>query len=371
MGAREASDRSIGHVGRRVRFGILGMVAIAALVAAGRSPGAITPRLVVTSSIVPGGAETLSISVSRQKGDDPVRRIQLFVPAGFTLDSPPVGVRLGTVTARIVSSDLSPGAERSLAGSLVAISPTDPAIAYEGANCDTSQHLAAWMARLGAGPSSLNFPIFVDSASDTGTSFGPYVLVACFRPADLPATDPSRSPNGDLIDSFTLSVTSFTLPTSAGAYVWRSLWTPFSAGAGTLDPASSVEAQSTDEVLGTAVTIDATTTTVKVHGAALALLIVSGRVLDDNEPAAGVLVRVRHGPSPTKLVGLGRVRTGADGFYLIVTVIQTNQYLQAGADLPATDLGTNSCQPSFPDVPCLDATTGAGHAVSATVLVRR
>jgi hypothetical protein len=371
VGVCKAFDLSIGHKRWHVRFGIVGLAALGALVVAGRSLGAIAPHLVVSSGVGSGGAQTLSISVSKRKGDDPVGRIQLFVPAGFALNSPPVGVPLGTITARIAAGDLNPAAERFMSGSVVAISPTDPAVAYEGTSCDTSQHLAAWMARLGAGATSFDFPIFVDAASDTGASFGPYVLVACFRPSDLPATDPNRSPGGSSIDSLTLTLTSFTAPTSAGAYLWRSLWTPFAAGTGSLDPVGSVEAQSTDQVLLAGITIDATNTTVKLNGAPLTLLIVSGRVLLDNQPQASVLVRVRHGTAPTRLVALGRVGTGSDGVYLIVTVSQQTQYLEASADLPVIDLGPNGCQPSFADVPCLDATTSAGHVASPNMLVQR
>jgi hypothetical protein len=371
VGLCEASDLSIGHKRWHVRCGTVGVAVLVALVVAGRSLGAIAPHLVVTSGVGSGGAQTLSISVSKQKGDDPVGQIQVFVPTAFGLSSPPVGARLGTITARVVAGGLNPTAEQFMSGSVVAISPTDPAAAYEGATCDASQHLAAWMARLGAGTTSFDFPIFVDAASDTGASFGPYVLVACFRPSDLPATDPNRSRGGSSFDSFTLTLTPFTAPTSAGAYLWRSLWTPFVAGTGSLDPAGSVEAQSTDQVLMSGITIDATKTTVKLRGAPLTLLIVFGRVLLDNQPQAGVLVRVRHGAAATRLVALGRVGTGSDGVYLIVTVLQATQYLQASADLPVTDLGPNGCQPSFADVPCLDATTGAGHVVSTNMFVQR
>jgi hypothetical protein len=365
-----ASDRPSGHERWIVRVGILGIAAAVALAAAGDSLGAITPHLVISSNGAPGGSQTLSISASRQTGDDPVGRIQLFVPSGFTLSSPLPGAQVGTVTARVVMHDVNPTAEQPLSGTVRAISPTDPAVAYENAGCDTSQHLAAWMVRLGTGRTALSFPIFVDAVSDSGASFGPYVLVACFRPADIPASDPNRSPAGGVIDSFTLTLTRFTGPTTAGGYLWRSLWTAFAAGTGSLDPASSVEAQSTAQVLAGAITIDATTTPAKLHAKPIVVLIVSGRVLVDNEPQAGVLVRIRHGPALSKLIGLGRVRTASDGVYLQATLMRATQYLQASADLPATDLGADACQPSFGGSPCLDATTGTGHVVTTNMLVK-
>lgn len=371
VGAREGSGRPIGQERWGVRVAVLGVVIAVALVAAGRSLSAITPRLVVSSSTGSGGAQTMSITVAKQKGDDLVGRIQLFMPAGFTLNSPAPGAQVGGVTARVVARDLSPTTEQPVSGSVRAISPTDPSVDYENTSCDTSQHLAAWMVRLGTGRTAVSFPIFVDAASDAGASFGPYVLVACFRAPDLPATDPTRSPSGDVIDSFTLTLTPFTAPTTAGGYLWRSLWTPFAAGTSSLDPGSSVEAQSTNQVLTSAITLDATTTPIKLNGTRMVLLIVSGRVLVNNQPAPGVLVRIRHGPELSKLVALGRVQTASDGVYLQATLIRATQYLQASGDLPATDLGASGCQPSFPNVPCLDATTGRGHVVSQNLLVKR
>lgn len=370
MGKR-ASYRPIGHERWIVRVGILGVAASVSLVAAGNALGAVTPRLVVSSNGAPVGPSTLSISASRQTSDDPVGRIQIFVPSGFTLSSPSPGAQVGTATARVVAGDVNPTAEQPLSGTVRAISPTDPTVAYENASCDTSGHLAAWMVRLGTGRTALSFPIFVDAVSDTGASFGPYVLVACFRAADLPPSDPARSRAGGVIDSFTLNLTRFTVPTTAGGYLWRSLWTPFAAGTGSLDPAGSVEAQSTAQVLAGAITIDATTTPIKLQAKPMVLLIVSGRVLVDNQPQAGVLVRIRHGAFISKLVGLGRVRTASDGLYLQATLMHATQYLQASADLPATDLGESGCQPSFGDIPCLDATTGTGHVASMNMLVKR
>ena len=364
-------DRLGGLEGGRCRLGILGVVAVVSLVLADRSLAAITPRLLVTSSATAAGPQTLSISGSSQKTDDQVGRIQLFVPIGFTLDSPPPGTRVGAVSARFVARGLSSAAEQSSTGSVTAISPTDPAVAYEGTSCDPGQHLAAWMARLGTGRTALSFPIFVDASSDATASFGPYVLVVCFRPANLAAADPNRSPGGRVIDSWTLTLTPFTAPTTAGGYLWRSLWTPFAAATGALDPTASVEAQSTVNVLAAGITIEAATTTLELHGTPVTLLIVSGRVLVDGQVQPGALVRIRHGPRSSELVALGRVRTGSDGIYVQVSVLRATQYLEASVSVPGNDLGSAGCQPSFADTPCLDATTSTGNAATPTVLVKR
>jgi hypothetical protein len=354
---------------RRV-VGTVAAVAFGTFLGAGPALGAITPRLVVSPATT-GSIQTLTISASHQLTDSQVGQIQLFVPNGYALNSPSVGAPVGTATAEVVMQDVRPGVEEPMSGTVSAISPSDPTIAYEGATCDTSQHLAAWVVRLGSGKNALSFPIFVDATSGSDASFGPYVLVACFRAADLPITDPDRSPTGDVVESLTLSLTPFIAPTLAGPYLWRSLWTAFAPGIGTLDETSSVEAQSTVEALAGQITIAGSPTTVTVRGTKLELAIVTGSVLVNGQPLAGVVVRVRHGAVATKLVAAGRVGTGADGVYVQVVVMQQNQYVQASAAIPPVDLGPAGCQASFGEIPCLDATTTAGHVATAPLLIKR
>jgi hypothetical protein len=244
-------------------------------------------------------------------------------------------------------------------------------VGYEGANCDTNEHLAVWDARVGSGRTAFSFPIFVDATSGSAASFGQYLLVVCFRSADLPQTDPARSAAGTVVDSLTLKLTPFTAPTIAGGYLWRSLWTPFATGTGTLDPTADVEAQSNLQLLMTGITIDATTTMTTLRGSRLAVVVVSGRVVVDGQPQAGVLVRLRSGSRPTNLAALGRVRTGSDGVYFQAAVSNSTRYFQASADLPVKDSGAASCAPSFENVPCLDVTTNASSVASPALLVKR
>ena len=342
------------------------LLAVSALVLAGSSLGALTPQLRVTTT----GAQSLSITVARQQTDDPAGRVELVVPTGFTLASPAVGALVGTATAKVVSRDVDPSKEQLWTGTIRTISPTDPAVAYESTGCDPVGHVAAWMVRLSESKQTFAFPVFVDAATDATASLGPYVLVACFRPADLPSTDPNRSAKGSVVDSFTLSSTRFGIPTAAGNYVWRSFWTPFSVGTGDLSTAATVEAQSAVAVPAGEVDLAATTAIARANGSRVVLVTLFGRVLVGGMPLGSVVVRLRRGQLPRKLVGLTRVRTGGDGVFLDVVALPRTQYFQAIAFVPAKDLGAAGCQASFPDIPCLDATTGAGHVASAVVVVK-
>ena len=59
------------------------------------------------------------------------------------------------------------------------------------------------------------------------------------------------------------------------------------------------------------------------------------------------------------------------GYTKTVTLLARSQYFQASTHLPAKDLGATGCQASFPGVPCVSATQGAGRAISGTMLFKR
>jgi hypothetical protein len=354
------------------RSASLGTLALGALslflLSAASSSAALTPKLVV-SSVETAKSQTLTISASKPMADDAVGRVQFYVPAGYLLNSPPGGASVGTATAQTVLHDVDPTHDQGLRGTVIAIGPGDGSVAWEAANCDGNTHLAAWMVQLtGAKGVSLSFPVFVDGPS----GFGPYVLTACFRPADLPAGTANRSASGAVVDSFTLSLTPFQRPTTAGDYRWRSLWTPFTAGTGALDPTRNVEAQSVVTIPVGQIVIYGKKSAGKLKGKPVVRVEISGQLLVGGEPVGPVLVTIRHGSSPAKLVSLGTVKAGSDGGYTkFATIKGPRQYFQASAFLPAKDLGASGCQASFPGVPCVDATTGAGRAISGTMPVRR
>jgi hypothetical protein len=367
----ERSDRHVGLPGWASRALLAGLFAMVALVAAGRSYGALTPHFVVSSTVV-GAEQTVTISASKPKADDAVGRVQIFVPTGFTLNAPGVGTGVGKATAKVLMRDIDPNTELSWAGTVAAIAPTDPSIAYEGSSCDTSQHLAAWMVQLNGSKGTFSFPIFVDATSGTNATLGPYVLVACFRPSDTAAGTANRSPDGNAVDSFSVALTPFVRPTTAGAYRWRSLWTPFTAGTGALNTAGNVEAQSVVNIPAGQIVIFGKKSTLKAHGKTVFRVLITGQVREGGETVGPVLVTIRHGSSKTKLVSLGGVKTGSDsGFTKFATLLTKSQYFQASANVLGQDLGAAGCQASFGSVPCVDASVGAGRLVSGMMLVKR
>ena len=95
-------------------------------------------------------------------------------------------------------------------------------------------------------------------------------------------------------------------------------------------------------------------------------------MLVGGEPVGPLIVTIRHGSSPAKLVSLGSAKVGTDGgFTKFATITGSREYFQVSAHLPAKDLGAGGCQASFAGVPCVDATAGAGRTISGTMRVRR
>jgi hypothetical protein len=354
-----------------VRLIVMGLLVVAALVLAERSLAALTPHLVVASVPTTRG-QPLIVTTSKQTGDDPVGRIDLYVPEGFSLASPAPGLRVGAAGAKVVMRDLNPNAPVTMGGVVTAIAPTDPAVAYEGSNCDSGQHLAAWIVQLTSKKGNLRFPIFIDGTSGPSVPFGPYDLVACFRPPDLPAGNPDRSANGAVVDSLTLVLNPFFRPNTDGTYRWRSIWTPFAAGAATLDMSSQVEAQSLVNIPTGQIVIFGKKSTVRAHHKTAVVLTISGQVLVGGQPVGPGTVTISHGVTRHNLVSLGGVKTGSNGGYTkLVDLAANREYFQVSARLPGVDLGAAGCQQSFSNVPCVDATAGAGRTVSGTMLVKR
>jgi hypothetical protein len=347
----------------------MGVTAAAGAIALGLASSAfaaaVSPKLTVSA-----GGPTLTINALDQAtvSGDPLARLQIFMPAGFALKLPSVGTVFGTATTRALVKDIDPGLEQNLSGDVIAISPTDPAIAYEAANCDSGPHMGAMLVRFtGQQPQinqTINVPIFIDATSGSETQFGASKLVACMKSPDLTVGTANRAQFGTKFDTFRVQLKGFKLPTKVGDYRWRSLWTPFMVNSATMNTAASAEAQS---VIHAPVGI--LTLTAKPSHGRYAL---TGALLIGGEPSNAVRVALTHGTVKAKLVAMGSAKTNGAGTYLKLATIKTSAWFQAGATIVGKDLGPGNCQPSFgTGFTCTDATIGDTHILSAYVHVKR
>jgi hypothetical protein len=340
-----------------------GISSLAALALSAPADAAVSPKLAITPTNS-GGANLIVSGGVTNPAEDAFQKIQIYVPTGFGLNAPVGGTTVGTASGHALIKDVDATQEQNFSGKITAISPTDPAVAYENSSCDNTTHAAAWSVQITANDTSpVSIPIFVDKTTGSETAFGQFKLVMCLRSPDLPSSDPNRSLTGTKIDNFLLTLT--------GDYRWRSLWTPYAAGTGNVNTAGTVEAQSIVRVPPGVLSLAAKKVQQTINGHVRNFVRLTGKLVVSGEPASGVKLGFSHGATKAKLTAFGSVKTGATGNFLITSRLTKATYFQGGATMPRQELGPGGCTPSFgAGVSCLNASIGGFRLLSRMVYVK-
>jgi hypothetical protein len=363
---------------------LVGVVAaLASLAFAGSALASFAPKLVV-SSATDGGPVRLGVVAANT--DDPTAKVSIYVPTGFTVGTPAAGTKLGNVTATAAAADLG-GAVLPLTGELDAIAPTATTAAQAQA-CGIAA-AQTWDLHLTAAGQTLDIPLFVVPTAGPEASLGTTKLVVCLPPPDVPAGTPGRATFGAKLLSATFTASAITEPTTAGAYRWTSLWTPYNPGKGTPNAAASVEAQSLRNV-PTTLHFNYVRTrivghkTVRAKGKKKTVKVISTRITwrvtatENGKPAANSVIVVGYkGKKAGGATGKLTVR-GVSSVKLSVLAavdsdtgsVPTGQTATLD-DLFYHDLGASGCVASaiFGGLPCIDATTG-GEILGGNVTVK-
>ena len=108
----------------------------------------------------------------------------------------------------------------------------------------TTTHTAYWVFKLTAAGNALELAAFFDLTAGAEQALGTSKITFCLPPDDVPAGTSGRSPLGiKLVDAvLTFNRGVFTNPSSAGVYLWASIWTPYNPGVGTPNAAGTVSA---------------------------------------------------------------------------------------------------------------------------------
>src|SRR6266496_1109161 len=115
-----------------LRAGVVAGATMIGLTLAGPALAAVAPTLAVTAKT--GAAQNVTINGSVESTSDPIARIQIYLPTGFDVNAPAGGTTVGSATMRGIAKEIDRSSEQTYRGSIVAISPTDPAVAYENTN---------------------------------------------------------------------------------------------------------------------------------------------------------------------------------------------------------------------------------------------
>jgi hypothetical protein len=334
---------------RVVKLAVLAGAVVTALAFAGNA-------LAVQKLSVSQSATSLTIKVTQAQTDPQPAKIQIFVPAGYTLNTTAApGTTIGTTSGSVFARDAN--IPLPLSGDVIVAPPNTDA-----APCFTGTHLAVWLLRLQVAGQTIQLPIAVDQTSGTNAAFGAYQLVTCLAPSDVPQGTPGRSPNGAQLLEAVFTVNNiFQVP--AELSTWKALTTPYTPGTGVPNAAGSVE---TRALVGSGTV----SITARVTSKQKRTLRISGKVAQAGAGVAGSQVRLLLNGAASRFTA----RTSPTGAYSVVlrkTGRKSTTTFQSRVTVAERDVTSTGCQsPTLPVVPCVSATASGFTAVSKKVKIR-
>jgi hypothetical protein len=349
---------------------LLALVTAGALATAGSAWASYSPRLTIGGGAATQGG-SVTVSVGTAATDDATARVQIFIPRNWQVTTgQTIGTKLGAVTGTASAADLA-GAVLQLQGDLVVMGPNPLLQNQCGVNA-----VATWDMHLSAAGQTIDIPMYVATTQGSEVTIGPYKLVVCLPPPDVPNGTPGRAGFGAKLLSATLTTSAIASPGTPGEFRWTSLWTPYTPAKGTPNIAGSVETQSlirVPTVTQVAVKRTRVVRTVKVKGKrqrrVSTRVSFQAKVSENGQPVAGARVTARAGG---KVVKTGTTNAGgvvAGSF----TLAKGRETLTVTGTLPTRDLGAADClATSFFGVPCVGATVaGSSHSASIRVTAYR
>ena len=340
---------------RGIRAALVAAVTGAMLAFAGGALAANTGTIAVWHTpMVLGGSNSTTIHVSLPKTSDPVARVAIYAPSGYSATlNQASGTTIGSVDATAFSYDTS--LTLPLSGQII----TDDPAKHTADACSPGTHNAVWILNLSVSGQTLQVPLYVDATSGNETALGAYRMIICLPPPDVPQGTPGRAAFGaQLLDAqFTVNGI-FKTPSAGGVLRWESLFTPYNAGKGTPNAVGTFEARAlvalpTSLTLGLAYTKKTRNYTLK------------GKLSEGGLPVAGVKVSVLSGASTSKLVAVRSGTTTATGAWSAKGKFGAKPkkpvYFKATATVKERDFTAQGCQSPLP------ATVAPAGCVSATL----
>ena len=342
---------------RRIWTGVVGLAAVAALVAVPAAMAAYTsPKLEVTQT-----GTGVVVKASVDSNDDPTAAVVIVAPTGTQLTtSQAPGAVLGPVRAIVKALDLA-GADLPLEGQLVVAAPGQVPAATQTACIGAAQPLATWvMVLTAAGQTLPAIPTYLVSSAGTNLApLGPAFIGICLPPPDVPVGTPGRATFGAKVYSAELTINGVFSRVASGT--WISRWVPYTPGAGTPNPTGAVVAPAT--TAPGAVTLSA-----RAAGRGATL---TGRVTQGGQPRAGATVTIFGGSRAGRLTSVGRARVNANGAFTFRARVGTFFRARAVAAGGTAAAVCTQLQPLLGTTPCVNPTANGFTAQSRVVRKRR
>jgi len=335
-----------------LRLVTVSAVAVAALALAGNALA--TQRLSVTQS-----STSLTIKVAQDASDQQPAKIQIYVPAGYTLGTVPnPGTKVGTTTGHVFARDAG-NIELPLTGDVLVENPAN----HTKDVCSPGNNAAVLNLQLSVAGQTINLYVYINPTSGNEQALGAIKLTTCLGPSDTPQGSPGRSPNGAQLKDATFTVNNLFTP-PAGSVRWISLWTPYAAGTGAPNVAGTVEARAF-------VGPGAVTLAGKIVNKKKRIVQLQGKVTSSGIGISGATVRLLINGKLSKFAKK-TTATGAYQLRLQKTVKRKRTTaFQAQTSVAERDVTSTGCaSPAAPPIPCVSATQGAFTVKSRKILVR-
>ncbi len=327
---------------------------LATLAVAGTTGLALAGNALATQKLsVRQTSTSLTIKVSQAQSDQQPAKIQIYVPNGYTINaSQAPGTKIGTTSGSVFARDQN--IPLPLSGDVVVVPPNTNA-----PGCDPVTHLTVWNLALSVAGQTINLPVHVDQTVGAEAALGPYKLVVCLAPSDIPSGTPGRSPFGaQLLEAVFTVDNVFTAPT--GSAIWKAITTPYAPGTGAPNVAGTVETRSF---------VSPGTASIASKIGPGRLLRLTGSVAQAGAAVAGAQVSILVNGHKSF-----RARTGSTGKYSVVlkkSGKRTTTTFQARADVAERDITSTGCaSPTIPGIACVSATSAPFTALSRKLTIR-
>jgi len=295
------------------------------------------------------------IGVGQDQADDATAAITIYAPLGYgvTLGQTP-GTKIGDVDARILVR--SPVVAQAPAEGTV--NARDPA-QFVGNSCSPGVHEAVWTIDATVNGSPVQFPMYVDRiTSGAEAAFASLRIRVCFASPYVPPPQGSVSGASLLVAAFSVQGV-FRNPVTPGSYPWNALFTPYTNGTATVNPANS--AQSTSF---TRLPVQLGISAKKIKRGKLSFARVTGCVKEAGRAVRGVTVNFAAGRSAGRVAVVKRARTNARGCATVLIRLRYKvTYFRASTSIPDRDVTASpgctpplSATPGGPPARCTSAT---------------
>jgi hypothetical protein len=224
---------------KSIRLALLSGACFLGLAFAAPAFSAYDPSLIMEqSSYKVGAATTADVFIAISPDADPTAQLRIFSPAGYTasLTAAP-GTKIGTVVARVKAKALG-GALLTLAGDVLVANPADPTIQAAAVQCThTATHTTIWVLNTSLQGQTVAIPVFVDQV-------GPLVVqTVCLPSPDVPEAMGGAKFGAQLFAADFTIKNVFKNAGTSNDYEWSGIFTPYTPGTATPNPAGTLEAR--------------------------------------------------------------------------------------------------------------------------------